>query len=215
MTIAAMVPVVREALGVSSSYDNVTIPAGIRRAIAFMLRTWQFPQALTLGNFPIAASAQQVALPAAGVGMIHAVRLKDGTAAPNTLYKRLRRTLVGELPHSDGPVFYWREGNLIKLDTALGAGDVGYSLDIWYNNVNIDTADPWITSDFEDITFTLSTMRLATELRKMEIAQTFQAAWQEQVPTLATYLNELEWNDIDIRMKPAVDPPSPPERYGS
>lgn len=210
MTIAAMVPVVREALGVSSTYDNVTVPAGIRRAIAFMLRTWSFPQAMTLSNFPIANGASQIALPVTGVGKIHAVRLKDGTS---TLFKRLRKTLVGELPHSDGPVFYWQEKNLIKLDTPIDGAD--YSIDVWYNSVDIDAADAWITSDFEDITFILSTLRLATELRKGEIAATFQTIWNEQVPTLAQYLHEVEFNDLDIRMKPNVDPPSPPERYGT
>jgi hypothetical protein len=210
MTIAAQVPVVREALGVSSSYDNVTIPAGIRRAIAFMLRTWTFPQAMELGNFPIADGASSIALPVTGVGKIHAVRVRDATS---TLFKRLRKTLIGELPHSDGPVFYWREGNLLKLDTPIDGA--GYSIDVWYNSTDIDAADPWITADFEDVTFTLSTMRLAQELRKPEVFTTFAASWQELVPTLAQYLHEVEFNDLDIRMKPSVDPPSPPERYGA
>jgi hypothetical protein len=210
MTIAAQVPIVREALGVSSSYDNVTIPAGIRRAIAFMLRTWTFPQAMELGNFPIADGASSIALPVTGVGKIHAVRVRDATS---TLFKRLRKTLIGELPHSDGPVFYWREGNLLKLDTPIDGA--GYSIDVWYNSTDIDAADPWITADFEDVTFTLSTMRLAQELRKPEVFTTFAASWQELVPTLAQYLHEVEFNDLDIRMKPSVDPPSPPERYGA
>lgn len=209
MTIAAMVPVVREAVGVSSSYDAVTIPAGIRRAIAFMLRTWSFPQALEQSNFPIADGAQQIALPVTGVGKIHAVRIRDGS---NSLFKRLRRTLVGELPHSQGPLYYWQEGNVLKLDTAIEGA--GYSIDVWYNSTDVDAADSWITADFEDITFTLSTLRLATELRKMEIAATFQQIWQEQVPALAQYLHEVEFNDLDVRMKPQIDQ-SPVERYGT
>lgn len=210
MTIAAMVPVVREALGVSSSYDAITVPSGINRAIAFMLRTWTFPQALEQINIAIADGAQQVALPVTGVGKIHAVRVRD---AGSTLFKRLRRTLIGELPHSQGPAYYWQEGNLLKLDTAISG--TGYSVDVWYNSTDVAAADPWITSDFEDITFTLATMRLAIELRKAEVAQTFQAIWAEQVPALAQYLNEVEYNDMDIRMKPQVDPPPAPERYGT
>lgn len=210
MTIAAMTPVVREALGVSSSYDAVTIPAGIRRAIAFMLRTWSFPQALVTSNFPIANGASQIALPVTGVGKIRAVRLKDATG---TLFKRLRRTLVGELPHSQGPLFYWQESNLLKLDTAIAGA--GYSIDVWYNSTNIDAADPWITSDFEDITFTLSTMRLAQDLRKPEVMAAFSQTWQEQVPTLAQYLNEVEFNDLDIRMQPELNSQNVNERYGT
>lgn len=210
MTIAAMVPVVREALGVSSSYDAVTVPAGIRRAIAFMLRTWTFPQALEQLEIALADGVQQAALPITGVGKIHAVRLKD---VSGNLFKRLRRTLIGELPHTDGPVFYWQEGNLLKFDTAIDG--VGYSADVWYNSTDVDAADPWITSDFEDIVFYLSTLRLAVELRKAEVAATFQAVWQEQVPTLAQYLHEVEFNDLDIRMKPDIDPPPVPARYGT
>lgn len=210
MTIAAMVPVVREALGVSSSYDAVTIPAGLRRAIVFMLRTWTFPQALEQVNVPIANGAQQAALPVTGVGKVRAVRLKDGSGL---LFKRLRRTLIGELPSTNGPLFYWQEGNLLKLDTPISGA--GYSADVWYNSTDVDAADAWITSDFEDITFTLATMRLAIELRKTEVASTFQAIWQEHVPALAQYLHEVEFNDLDIRMKPDIDPPPVPQRYGT
>lgn len=210
MTIAALTPVVREALGVSSSYDTVTIPAGIRRSIAFMLRTWSFPQALEQDNFPIANGASQIALPVTGVGKIHAVRVKD---ASGTLFKRLRRTLVGELPHSQGPLFYWQEANVLKLDTPISG--TGYSVDVWYNSTDVNAADPWITSDFEDVVYVHSTMQLAIELRKTEIATVFQAIWSEKVPALAQHLNEVEFNDMDIRMKPQVDPPPAPERYGT
>lgn len=210
MTIAAMVPVVREALGVSSSYDDLTIPAGIKRAIVFMLRTWTFPQALEQVNVAIADGASQAALPVTGVGKIHSVRITDGSGL---LFKRLRRTLIGELPHSNGPVFYWQEGNLIKLDTPISGA--GYSADVWYNSTDVNAADPWITSDFEDIVFYLSTLRLAVEMRKTEVAATFQAIWQENVPALAQYLHEVEFNDLDIRMKPDIDPPPVPERYGT
>lgn len=204
-----LTPVVREALGVSSSYDALTIPAGIRRAIAFLLRTWTFPQAVARVNVAIADGAQQIALPASGVGKIRAVRIRD---AGSTEFKRLRRTLLGELPSTNGPMFYWQEGNLLKFDTAISG--TGYSADVWYSNVDVDVAEPWITSDFEDILFTLSTMRLAVELRKSEVAGTFQQIWTEQVPTLAQYLNEVEYNDLDIRMKPDLDP-KPAQRYGT
>jgi hypothetical protein len=202
--------VVREALGVSSSYDTVTIPAGIRRAIVFMLRTWTFPQALEMVNLPIADGASSVALPVTGVGKIHAVRVRD---AASTLFKRLRRTIIGELPHTNGPVFYWQEGNVLMLDTPISGA--GYSIDVWYTNTDVATADPWITSDFEDVVFVLATLRLAIEMRKTEVAATFQSMWQEHVPALAQYLNEIEFNDMDIRMKPSVDPPPAPERYGT
>lgn len=209
MTIATMTPEVREALGVSSSYDSITIPAGIRRAIAFMLRTWTFPQALVMGSFAIAAGGTQIALPANGVGKIRAVRIRYG----NGTLRRLRRTLIGESPHSGGPLFYWQEGNVLKFDTAVAG--VGNNIDVWYNSTDVTAADPWITSDFEDIVFTLSTMRLAQELRKPEVQGVFAQAWQEQVPTLAQYLNEVEFNDLDIRMKPEVNSQNPNERYGT
>lgn len=208
MTIEAQIPVVREALGVSSSYDTVTIPAGIRRAIAFMLRTWSFPSALTRVNVPIALNEVGVALPATGVGKIRAVRLSNGAG----LYKRLRRTLIGELPYSGlGPEYYWQEGNTLLFDSAMP--EAGHSVDVWYNSTNVDAADAWITADFEDIVFTLSTMRLAAQLRKPEVYGVFAPAWQEMIPTLAQYLNEVEFNDLAINMQPHRSH-SQVDRYG-
>jgi hypothetical protein len=209
MTIAALVPVVREALGVSSSYDATSIPAGIRRAIVFMLRSWSFPQALVTANYAIALNGNSVSLPVSGVGKIHTVRMKD---ASGELTKRLRRTLIGESAVYVGPEYYWQEGNKIVLDTKVT--EAGYSIDVWYNSINVDAADAWITSDFEDIVFTLSVMRLAQDMRKPEVQQAFASTWQEQIPTLAQYLNEVEFNDMDIRMKPSVNP-TPVDRYGN
>ena len=206
--IVDMVPEVREALGVSRSYDAVTIPGGIRRAITFMLRTWNFPLALTKVNVPIAEGDKELALPATGVGKIRAVRLVDDT---QTLFKTLRRTLLGELPREDGPVFYWQEGTTLKLDTAVN--EVGYSADIWYNSTDVDTAEPWITTDFEDVLFTLSTTRLARELRKPEVLATFAAIWQEDAQSLAIYLNEVEFNDLAVTMQPEAK--LSVDRYGS
>jgi hypothetical protein len=143
------------------------------------------------------------------VGKIRAVRVRDETSS---LFKRLRRTIVGELPATDGPSFYWQEGNLLKLDTPVD--EAGYSIDVWWNSVDVDLADAWITSDFEDIVFTLSTMRLAQDLRKPEVQAAFAQTWQEQVPTLAQYLNEVEFNDLDIRMRPEIKDVAP-TRYGS
>lgn len=207
--IADLTPVVREALGVSSSYDDVTIPAGIRRAIAFLLRSWSFPAAVAKTSPALADGATQIVLPASGVGKIRAVRIRD---AGSTEFKRLRRTLLGELPSSSGPTYYWQEGNLLKIDTPISG--TGYVADVWYNSVDIDAAESWITADFEDICFTLSVMRLAVEMRKAEVAATFQQIWGEQVPTLAQYLHEVEFNDLDIRMRPDIDP-VPTQRYGT
>lgn len=209
MTIAALVPVVREALGVSSSYDATSIPAGIRRAIVFMLRSWTFPQALVAANVVITINTNLVLLPTVGVGKIHTVRLKD---ASGEMHKRLRRTLIGETAVHTGPEYYWQEGNRIVLDTKIT--EAGYSADVWYNSINVDSADSWITADFEDIVFTLSVMRLAQDLRKPEVNAAYATIWQEQIPTLAQYLNEVEYNDMDIRMKPSANP-SPVDRYGT
>lgn len=194
--ISDMVPAVREALAVSSSYDAVTIPSGIRRAIAFLLRGWTFPKSLV--RISPVVEGNSATLPATGVGKIHAVRLRtteNGTA----LYKRLRKGLHGDLPTDGGPNFYQQEGASIVLDAAVDSA--AYNLDIWYTNTDPTVAEPWITTEFEDILFTLAVLQLAQELRKPEVQATFAPIWQQHIPTLAQYLNEVEFNDLGITME--------------
>lgn len=208
---ADMVPAVRETLGVSSGYDASTILPGIRRAAVFLLRTYTFPKALTVFTSPaLALKAKVVPLPPADVGKIKAVTLFD---AAGENYKRLRKTLVGEPSRADGPVYYWQEGANVVLDTPLGEAD--HTLRVHYMNVNPTTNEDWMSTEFEDTLHVLSIQRLALDLRKPEVAQAFSAIWQEHVPTLATYLNELEFNDLDLRMMPELQPNEPRERYGT
>lgn len=211
MAYSDMVASVRETLGVSSGYDASLILPGIQRAATFLLRTYEFPKSLTVFTSPaLALNAKTVALPAASVGKIKAVVLFN---AAGSHFKRLRKTLVGEPARSDGPVYYWQEGTNLVLDTPLA--EAAYTVKVYYVNVSYATNEAWLSSEFEDTLFALSVKRLALDLRKPEVAAAFNDIWQEHIPTLAQYLNELQFNDLDLRMMPEVQAVTPTERYGT
>lgn len=196
---ADMVPSLRETLAVSSAYDDTTILPGLRRAAAFLLRTYNFPKSLTLfTSAALAIAAKEVVLPVNNLGTVVVVRLTK--AGPPAIYKRLRKTLIAEPPRVGGPQFYWLQGNKLVLDTPMA--EAGWVLEVWYHNTDPVAAEAWLSGEFEDILFTRAVVNLALDLRKPEVYQAYNSIWSEQVPTLATYLNEVEFNDLDIRMGP-------------
>lgn len=207
--ITDMVPTVREALGVSSSYDTVVVPAGIRRAIRFLLRGFNFPKAIIRTDLAVAAVAEPYVTLPADAGKVRAVQLFSNDTPPK--YYRLRRTLLGERGVGTMPTHYYQEGLRLYFDVAKPAN---HGVHIWHNTTSVTSAEPWITDEFEDLLFVLSVMRLSQELRKPEVHAAFAASWQELVPTLGVYLNEVEFNDLDVRMQPEVAP-AVPARYGT
>jgi hypothetical protein len=167
----------------------------------FFLRTWYFQKA-TVKSDPaaIALGASSFALPADfGKGPL-ALRIRlvsDGTL----VYKRLRKGNPGDLPHRLGPELYWVAGGNVVLDSPMP--ESGYEYELWYQSNDLDLAEPWLTTDFEDVLHIKAVMDLAlTDARKPEVYQAFASAWQERAVGLGVYANEAEFNDIEMGMSP-------------
>lgn len=216
MSVEEMVPSVRQALGVESSYDTDTIAPGIRRSIGFLLKTYRFPNALVRDTSLPALSlgAKEINLPNTGLGIgeLQALVMVDPDDA--TLRYRLRRDMPGnEISNTSEPTAYWREAGKLILNT--GTLKANWKPELLYYNSDITTAEAWITVDFLDELFNLTMFRLASQLRKAELAQLFSAYWAENKQQLAAYINEQNYSDLDIRM--GERPPKggiPIDRYG-
>lgn len=216
MSVEEMVPSVRQALGVESSYDTDTIAPGIRRSIGFLLKTYRFPNALVRNTSfaPLALGAKEITLPNSGLGIgeLQALVLID--PADSTLRYRLRRDMPGnEIADTSPPTAYWRENDKLILNT--GTLEANWGVELLYYDSNITNAEAWMTSDFYDELFNLVMFRLASQLRKAELAQLFSAYWAENKQQLAAYINEQNYSDLDIRM--GERPPKggvPMDRYG-
>lgn len=200
MAVDVMVPLVRSALAVSSSYDDEKIPDLIRRTINRLLRDYHFPKAVQRYDFNnIMLDTQEFLLPE-GFKKELEFRLFDpvGLAWSEPLVKRERF----QLPYPDGsPHFYWLQGTKLVIDTPFDFDRVGWSAYLYYESMDAATNENWLTIDFPDAVFYFSVVRGAAEFRKSEVAQVYSQLWADERESLAIYLNELEWNNAEIRMK--------------
>ena len=210
MSVDALTPEVRSALGVSESYDDEKIPALIRRSINRLLRDYHFPKAVKRQDFTnLLLGSKEFTLPD-GFKKELEFRLYDPSDESYTdpLSKKERF----QLPYPDGgPKFYWLEGLKLVIDTPLDLARVGFSAFLWYESMDWLTNEDWMTEDFEGAVYHFSVVRGAAEFRKPEVAQIYASLWADERESLAIYLNELEWNNADIRMREARGFPS--ERY--
>lgn len=195
-----LVPRVRKALAVSSSYEDTDIPDLISESINRLLRDYHFPKAVQKATFANALlNDRSFALPA-GFKKEMEVRYFDPTtsAYSDPLIKRENF----QLPYPSGvPYYYWLEGTNLVVDTPYPAAMVGFSTLIWFESMDVSSNETWITSDFASAVRLFSIVRGAAEFRKPEVAQVYGALWTDEQASLAIYLNELEWNNANIQMK--------------
>ena len=210
MSVDALVPEVRGALAVSSSYDDEKIPALIRRCINRLLRDYHFPKAVKRQDFlNLPLNANSFGLPV-GFKKELEFRLYDPVSGTysDPLVKRERFQLAYP---SGAPHYYWLQGTTLMIDTPLNASYTGFSGFLWYESMDTASNEDWMTTDFPDAVFYLSVVRGCAEFRKPEVMQTYAPLWQDEQTSLAIYLNELEWNNSQINMKEARGWPA--ERY--
>lgn len=206
MTIEALVPKVRKALGVNASFEADEIPTLIREAVNRLLRDYHFPKSVKRATFTDAVAGDyQFALPD-GFKQELEVRYYDPTSSSysDPLKKRERF----QLPYPSGaPFYYWLEGGNLVVDTPYSTSMVGYSTFIWYESMDVD-GNLWITDDFSSAVRYLAITRGCAEFRKPEVMETFAPLWQDEQQSLAIYTEELRWNNSDIIMRePAGYPP--------
>lgn len=214
MTYTSVSEDVREALGVASANDALILK-GVKRAGRYLLRNFNFPDSLVFYETDaLAAGSQEIDLEF-GTGKVLGVRLKYVEGSDDPLYKNLARREHAVLPYQGGPAAFWRTEQSLKLDSQLdpdGVDSGDYTLEIWYQTVDLGVAETWLTCNYEDAMFHLSAMYCAPLVHKPELLQTYAALWQHSEGMLAVYLNELEWEHYDLRMGNS-EPVLLPERY--
>lgn len=201
MSIASLTPRVREALGVSSSYDAATIPAAIKRAAQRLLRDYNFPKALTNSNIVLQFGVQDYPRPA-GSGKILRVQYYNPT--DDTYSEWLTRLDRAGLPINGGYSSHnwWTFGTRIFVSNKADQQAVsqGMVLNVHYLTIDPDVAT-WIYDDFEDVLFYMTVYREAAAMRKPEVQQAYQALYTEELQALAIYLNELEWDGVVVNQR--------------
>jgi len=219
MSVEALVPRVRRALGVSSSYDAETVPDLIRGAIARLLRDYNFPKSVSRYYFGTGGTAdgtsgsllalddQSFDLPA---GFKRDFQLRFYDPAEETWSEPLEKREQFVMPASSGATSnYWIEGTTLWIDTAIEADGVGKQLVFFYQGLAVTPNESWITVDWADAVVYSSAMRGAVEVRKPELADTYAKLWADERESLAIYLNELEWGNVVMmqreRKLPALD----------
>lgn len=203
MTFAELVSRVREACGVNASYEDETIPALVDRCINRLLRDYHFPKAVKEYDFTnLFIDSQEYTLPDGFKALLEA-RFYDPVTeswAENPLEKKIGR----QFPRSLGyPSQYWLQGTKLITDTKLPAEMVGFTLELFYESMDAASNRDWFVTDFESAIFYFAAARGAAEFRKPEVAQLYGQLWSDERESLAIYLNELEWDDVELIMREA------------
>lgn len=204
MTVAALVPRVRESLGVSASYDAETIPALIRRSIKRLLRDYHFPKSVHREEFlNLFLNSQEYTLPA---GFKKELLVQFYDPVTTSWSEPLLKAEGFRLPNSEGyPRYYWLEGLKLHTDTPLDISRVGFTLQLWHESMDVAANEDWFTEDFEDAVYYHAVFRGAAEMRKPEVMQAFAPLWQDEVTSLAIYTNELEFDNLHmVQREPAA-----------
>lgn len=208
-TVADMVPRVREALGVNSSYDAATIPDGIRGVMRKLLRDYNFPKSIVRLEYPaLTVGVQSFDAPA---GLKRPLQVQFYDPAESQWSEPLRRRDGFTLPTVSTTRlgvsrYYWLEGTKLWIDSPIDTGTAGFTLQFFYQSQLVDdTAEVWMLDDFADVIFTYSVVRLAPEVRKPEVMQAFGPLQEIDQQSLAIYVNELEFAGLDMQWREPRD----------
>jgi hypothetical protein len=210
MSVDAMVPLVRSALAVSSSYDDEKIPDLIRRTINRLLRDYHFPKSVVRTTIVgLTAGDQHFTLP---VGFKKELGVRLYNPVDKSWTEPLGKRNEFRLPYpSKQPRHYWLEGSELWIDTPISVEMAGLSAVIWHETMDADSNETWITAEYPDAVMYLSIVRGAAEFRKPDIVPVYAELWKDEQQSLAIYLNELEWDKVEMYQREAVGYPS--DRY--
>lgn len=205
MQIEALVPRVRNGLGVAASYDNIEIPDLIRSAIRRLLRDYNFPKSKQRAIYTLALGDQGFDLP---VGFKNVGSVRFYNPIDITWSEPLKRYEQFRLPQQQGLTSgYWIEGQQLWIDSVIEEDGVDKQLVLFYQDQSVELNYDWLTDNFEDAVAYLAITRGAGEMRKDEVMKMFAPLWTDEQTSLAIYLNELEWDHVEILMKEAMRDP--------
>ena len=218
MTVETLTPRVREALGVSSSYDKDTIPAAIRRGMQRLLRDYHFPKSIKTAVWKTTAvppdlilnvGQQTFPLPKGFKKDMQLIYTQPGMGPYDQYFsnplKKLEEFRAPNMGGYDGDWqarFYWLQGENFVIDkwlTEMPTEPLGLCL--VYESGDVASNEAWLCEDFEDIVYMLTVYRTAAEMRKPEVMKAYEALWREEQASIAIYLNELEFDNVNIMQR--------------
>lgn len=211
MLIEELVPRVRTALGVSSSYDNIEIPTHIRAAIKRLLRDYNFPKSRARHSFVLSTLGESsFVLPA---DFKRAFGLMFFDPSDVSWSDPIQRAEGFQLPSQSGLTDrWWLEGQSLYINTPIQDDGLNKHLVLFYQSNGVEENASWLLNDFEDAVAYLAIVRGAADMRKAEVMQTYAPLWSDEQTSLAIYLNELEWDGVIVKMR--EERQRPVERYG-
>lgn len=212
--ISDMLPRLRRALGVSASYDDNELTDMLQSAVRKLLRDYNFPKskrraylgtgtASTVnGGATLALSDLSFPLPTGfkKEGVLFVFDPTTGSFTP-----ALTKAENFRFPQLDGlNKFYWLEDGQVWLDNPIDSDTAGYQLVMLYQSNDVSSNESWITDEFEDAVFYVAATRGAVDVRKPELAQTYGTLWKDEQETLAIFLNELEWDGVEMLQRERI-----------
>lgn len=221
--IVDLIPRVRRLLGVTSAYDDNEVTDIIRGAIRKLLRDYNFPKSraraflgtgapsVVNGENTLELSDMEFPVPTGfkAEGVLYFFDPVTGSfSAPLT-----KREAFSPPPDDGYNKFYWITEGKVILDEPVdwSSADNDYQLVMLYQTMDVDSNEAWITEEFEDAVVYLACTRGAVEVRKPDLAQAMSQLWTDEQNALAIYLNELEWDNVEmVQREPA---PLPLGRY--
>lgn len=212
MSVEALVPRVRRALGVSSSYDSETIPDLIRQAISRLLRDYNFPKSVAryyFGSGGTGAAGADTRLLALGdksfalpSGFKRDFQLIFYDSSDDSYSDPLEKREGFVLPSGSGETRrYWIEGTTLHIDTEVEEDGVGKQLIFIYQSMDVTANEGWMTDDWPDAVAYKATLAGSAEVRKPDVGQTYAALWLDERESLSIYLNELEWGNVVVQQR--------------
>ena len=198
MSLATLTPRVREALGLSASYDATIIPSLITRCARRFLRDYNFPKSMLRQTTPMTEGLQSWVVPS-GLGKILDVRYANPTDGTFSDALRRREGFSFPVQGDMSSHRWWLDGTIINISNPATADmqAQGVTVQMTYQTIEPASAT-WIYDDFEDVLFTFAVYRGAAENRKPEVQQVFGQLWAEDMQSLAIYLNELEYDNLEM-----------------
>jgi hypothetical protein len=205
MSVASLTPRVREACGVSSAYDDETIPALLRRCIQRLLRDYHFPKSVRRKDYTVTLGQTAFTLPA-GFKKELGVQWYD-PSGEGSWSDPLNKATGFRKPQPDGfGRWYWLQGLDLVVDTPIPNLMTTFELQLFYESLLVQDSgaetgnEVWFAEDFEDVLFYSAVVKGGAEFRKPEVVQTFSPLYAEEITSLAVYANELEWGSARMQM---------------
>lgn len=190
------------AAGVTSAHNTI-VTAAITRAAKWLLRNYNFPESLTYVAKPdspdyLTEDEYTVTLPSS-CGKIKGVRLArvditDSSFLDYMVIRRKEETYIDETTGSQ--LWYTRVGDTLSLSKPMD--NDYYKLQLWYQTVSTSAMETALSGTYGDVLFHLGMLRAAPTLHKPELIGVYAPLWQQDQDTLARYLNEIEWENMDF-----------------